>query len=204
MYIPVWVVVGVAIVALFYLKDKNKDSFLPFRIHIVPKWEKLVKDYKIANDDSFFGKIPEGVGYHILRKGVSFTVLKSNLVYRDDWCSFHSEVDFKQRIDELSSGLDFVGFYVKWSGKGYEIGIRTPKTAGKSYMAGDDRDLVKIATLPYSEFGLFKWAHMKKEIRDKILKDFGWTRDEPDAEWSLVDSTVGLEHEYFTVSYRYI
>ncbi|TRZ48916.1 hypothetical protein D4Q80_03015 [bacterium] len=219
MYIPIWLFVLTAFVLFVFYKNKQKqEEFSPVRISIQPKWDELFKDYNIADDNSWDSKVTEEKEYNVLREGINFTILKPDLIYDNDWHSFKTTVDFRRKIDEVSPnkyGTDFIGVYINSGIEGYELGIRTPESHEKSFKEkqqykgyfGDDSDLIKIATIPYSEF-LFPWYVMqskkKKEKIDKNLKKFEWTRQAPDAELSRVDSSVALEHRYFSVYYEHI
>ncbi len=216
MYIPIWLIILTVVLSLLFYKSKQKqEEFVPIRINILPKWSELFKDYKIANDNSWDSKVPEDKEYHILKHGINFTILKPGLIYDDDRHHFKTAVDFRRKIDEVSPdkyGTDFVGVYVKSSLEGYEVGIRTPESHEKSFkergeykgVLGDDSDLIKIATIPYTEFYIRDFNKKRQKQKDQNLQKHGWKREEPDAEFSLVDSTITIEHKYFLVFYEYI
>lgn len=202
MYVPTWAFIVVAVIVLWHLeKDaKRNDDFSPIRIQIKPDWINLFKDYEICKDDSWDEKVPTGSEYHLLKHGLTFTILKPNLIYSDSRHFFRTEVDFKERINEVSlSTSHFVGFSVKWGREGYEIGLRTLESAEKSHHIADDKDIIRITTIPYSELGLYKFAKAKKDLKDAMLKKYGWTKEEPHIDMYLVDPTVTLEHKYCTV-----
>lgn len=211
MYIPIWLVILTAVVlVLFYKKKEKKDEFLPVRISIEPKWGDVFKDYKLANDDSWEERIPQGKEYHVLRKGITFTELDHDLIYDDDYHWFQTEVNFRRDIDigeKTQEQRIWARFYVHRGIEGYELSIVTPESFRKSIMPGDKADLIKIATIPYSEF-LFPFydrqSKKKQAEIDQNLQKHGWTRQAPDSELSLVANEVYLEHKYFVVSYEYI
>jgi hypothetical protein len=113
----------------------------------------------------------------------------------------------------------------KWGAGGYEIGLevqddwwqhlRQSEGMGELAKVKEDRDYpcgtsrLAIATLPYSEFGLYyqnvDYDSLKKaqETMDKQLEANGWKRKvERDSE--IRDPWSHLEHRYFTVSHRSI
>jgi hypothetical protein len=225
MYIPIWLfVLTILLYFVFYrqthilFRQEKEAEFDPIRISIEAKWDELFKDYKVVDDDSWKKKIPDSKDYNVLKNGINFTSLKSNLFYDNDRHCFKTEVNFRRQIDEVSPlkyGTDFVGICVKSSIEGYVIGIRTVESHNKQikeareYKAdfGDDSDLIKIATIPYSEFlfPLYDRQSKKKQVEiDQNLQKFGWTRTAPDVEFSRFDSEVILDHKYFCVSYDYI
>lgn len=202
MYIPIWLIVSIVVVLLLFYRGKQKqEEFSPIRIGIEAKWAELFKDYKVANDNSWDNKVPEGKEYHVLKRGINFTILKPGLIYDDDYHHFQTEVDIQREIEEVSPS---VGFYVKHAIEGYEIGLITFESRRKSYMPGDGLECIKVATIPYSEFVFYGHNKKNQEERDKNLQKYGWTRQEPDAELSLVCHSVILEHKYFLADYEYI
>jgi len=113
--------------------------------------------------------------------------------------------------------------YFKWGTGGYELGLEVQddwwEELCKSGEIGELAKLKKhrdhpcgttrlvIATLPYSEFGVYyqnvDYDQMKKqqEARDKQLEANGWGRKtEGDSE--IRDPWSRVEHKYFTVSHR--
>ncbi len=213
-----WAFLCIIMAGLYFFERKIEKiienisnlDFEPIQIDIKPKWENLFKDYKLVdsawNVDRVWDKIKQEK-YHILKNGVRFTLLKPNLIYWNDFNVFRGEVDFRLRIEELNPALsNFVGFRVRWGVEGFEIHLTTPESRQKSpsYHLGHSPDEIKIATIPYSELRMYKYKNVKKEIRDQILKKVEWTRQEPDAEYSSIDTTCTLEHKYFTVYYNHV
>ncbi|MBU2437022.1 MAG: hypothetical protein KKE55_04930, partial [Candidatus Omnitrophica bacterium] len=137
MYIPIWLIVLIALTSFVFYRQTHKEAeFSPIRISIEPKWDELFKDYKITNDDSWKSKILDSKDYNVIKNGINFTILKPELIYDDDRHHFQTTIDFRRKIDEVSSDKDgafFVGIYVKHRVEGYEVGIRTPDSHAKSY-----------------------------------------------------------------------
>lgn len=224
------VLVGVVVFLVMYVyqdwkSKKRKDSFAPFYIRIQPNWHELLKDYKLV-DTAGWQMVMKKVGakegpdeYDILRRGMMFTVLKSNpeeeLVYNNNHNTFSSEVDFREDLGFLRKDPDDIfsfspDVYVKWGTNGFELGVTTPESDEKVVMVGDNNDLVGITTIPYTLFGLTRYrfgiARNEAEIEDQ-LKKFGWERDE--ATESLRQDVLYavptvLNHKYFTVYYDFI
>lgn len=202
----------IAIVLLFNrlrTLERSISDFEPIEINIQPKWDKLFKDYNLVNADWNMDKICDKIKeekWHVLKDGVRFTLLKPDLIYYNDLNIFRTEVHFQPRIRELNPNFaDFIGFRVKWGGDGFEIFLSTPESRQKNpnYPPGYDPDEIKIATIPYSELRMYKYKNAKKEIKDQILRDYEWTREEH-PHFAFIDPTVTLEHKYFTVYYQYI
>ena len=188
----------------------SRKKFQVIQIDIKPKWGELFKEYKLVsddwNEDMVWDKIKDEK-YHILKNGIRFTLLKSDLIYWNDLNVFRTEVNFRLRIEELNpSRSDFTGFSVKCGGDGFEIFLSTPESRKKnsSFHLGLNPDEMKIATIPYSELRMHKYKNVKKVIRDQILKKHEWIREEPDAEYGFIDSTCTLEHKYFAVYYNHV
>lgn len=209
MYIPIWLVILAAVILFILYKNKDKkDEFLPIRISIEPKWSDLFKDYKLASDNAWQKRMPEGKEYNVLKKGLTFTLLDRDLVYDDDYHHFQTGVNIRRQIDELApSQAQWIGLYVKPEIEGYEIGLTTFESRRKSHMPGDGLECIKVATIPYSElrFPFYDKQGKKKQTEiNENLQKHGWTRQAPDIELSLVAPEVYLEHKYFVASYEYI
>ncbi len=213
-----------SLVIFIYEKLKHLEkveTFSPIQVQILPNWHKLLKDYKLVDDKKWeviekevYGS---GTSYNVLRQGVSFTIVRTDnqgndLIFDNNHNVFATKVDFRERIEELKEkGKGLLGytpeFYVKQDINGYEIGISTPESFENVLINGDDNELIKVATLPYASLGLWKYADMKFEDKDKIAKDFGWSKDETHEKWRedvLYDVPDQLEHKYFTAYFRYI
>jgi len=224
MYIPTWLIILIAVGAfLYYLTRKKKIEFSPFWIQIQPNWYQLLKDYRLIDDDSW-KRIGEKVekrykerpGYNVLEDGITFTVLKSegnsDLVYNNNHATFHSDVDFRERISDIEMEskrklLPFSpAFSVKWGIDGYKLSITTPESFEKVFMVGDDNDLIEITTIPYGLFHMSKYRFgvLKQKELDKFIQKYGWTMKEQHSEESLAGWPRELEHKYFRVYYKYI
>lgn len=209
MYIPIWLVILIVISLFIFYKNKDKkDEFLPIRISIEPKWSDLFKDYKLASDNSWQERIPEGKEYHVLKKELTFTLLNRDLAYDDDYHHFQTRVNIKRQIDEVNPNqAQWIGLYVKPEIEGYEIGLTTFESRRKSHMPGDGLECIRVAIIPYSEllFPFYDKQGKKKQAEiNENLQKHGWTRQAPDIELSLVAPEVYLEHQYFVTSYGYI
>ena len=212
MYIPTWGVVLLVIIIYFLLgqldeKIDKVNELEMIRISIKPHWYQLLKDHNVIkgmDEKEFYKKID--IKDSIYHRGVNFTVLKPKLIYSNDWHSFMTELNFRAQLEEFSPSIsEFVGFYVKESRDGYELGIRTPESAKKSYHPRDNNDLIKVAAIPYSALGLYNTHSIKQDIRDKILKEYGLEKEPSDesadeAGWN--DRT--LHHKYYDVNYEYL
>lgn len=90
--------------------------------------------------------------------------------------------------------------FIKEGLEGYDIGITTPESRKKSFVPGDDMELIRITTLPYCVFGMprYRFGILKPEQRSELLKEHGWTEEELDSENRL------LKHKYFQVVFKHI
>jgi hypothetical protein len=212
---------------------KNNLSFKPFQIEIHADWAALMRDF--FGMDVTFEEVAkkaqslESQKYHILVHGITFTVFQSDentgdyeyLVYRNDRNTFHTSVDFWERVGvrdwvlecDNGKGVEpfpfFPNIWIKQDveGYGYRLGTSTIESYRKARYPGDDKGLVHITTIPYSLFALRKYRHGNLQLDElsKMLEKFGWTERDPDVE----DEPAGvkpsaLAHKYFTVSYHYI
>lgn len=225
MYIPTWVIIIGVLSAFiyFYSLNRNKKNiagFQPFYVQVMPNWYELLSEYKLIDKESWAAleKKIEGndnAKYNVLNSGIMFTVLKSDseyeLIYNNHKKYFRSEVEFREKLEEIQVPTDNGGFYipyfsVKWGIEGYELSITTPESRKKSYMPGDDGDLVKITTIPYSvfhmpskRFGVTTPDEYKKQIERN-----GWIAEERDGEQRIMGWPNTLNHKYFSVDYKYI
>lgn len=214
MYIPIWVFILGCLIIVWKIRDVDnkivqEKEFSPIKIGIIPRWPELFKDYKladIADEQKLWEELWKkheqccGNKHCIFKDGATFTLLKSKLIYSNDWSSFRTEVDFRYNIEELSEGMfSRFGFYVKWGKEGFDIGITTPESRKNSYHILDDRDLIKVATIPYAELKLYKYSNVKEEVRNEALKKNGWVR-----EMDHPIPLVSLKHKYFDVDYFYV
>jgi hypothetical protein len=209
------------------MSKRKEKEFSPFRVTVHPEWHDLLKDYNLINDDEawkqldkFYSK--QSAENNVFEYGISFTVLKSDneseLIYNNNWKTFHSKVNFRERIegvkipdDELPSFPFSPELWVKNGYGGYEIGITTSESRKKIIMPGENSDLVKITTIPYSLFGLprYKLGVLKPKKIEEQLKKNGWSKDETLEKYYEEDAIyrgepIELKHKYFTVWYNYI
>jgi len=205
---------------MFNYLNKKKGQFSPFRVWIRPKWDELLTDYKMQ--EQFEKNMEEEkasqaqnqlVRFDVFKEGISFTVLKcdedNNLIYNNNHHSFHTEVNFREKIERIRFPIDShltysPDLFVKWSfdGSGYVLGITTPESFKKVFIVGDDKDLINITTIPYGLFGIGRL--LKPEQVEGQLKKYGWILEEV----NLVDTCMGrpleIKHKYFTIYYDLI
>lgn len=100
------------------LAPADRRRFSPYRVSVVPKWEALLSDFRVLKTheewDSLW-KALEAVEqtspdkYNALRKGVTYTVLQQSedgeslLIYRNDYQTFTTEVDFRDDLTPRGS-----------------------------------------------------------------------------------------------------
>lgn len=235
MYIPAWVFwigAGIGIFIYFRNRKNKKIEFVPFRINIRPNWYALLKDYGLIDDQGWneliapiitkrgeYNLLHNGIRgeYNVLRNGISFTVLQadenSDLIYNDNWNTFHANVDFRERVEEIKFKNDYgmsdysPEFCVKWHTYGYKLCITTPESFKKVHMVGDDMDLIEITTLPYCLFYMskYKYGVLKEDQVNFLLKKYGWERGERmDPDDDAAGFPYKVEHKYFTVYYKEI
>jgi hypothetical protein len=150
-------------------------------------------------------------GYNVLRDGLSFTVLKPDLVYSNDGHSFHSEVDFSRELPEIPANAELglseyhPRFRVKAGEFGYELAFKTAKSVKAALNEhGDEPGLILVATVPYHEFSLYQGAERTvkwERTRKKLLNQYGW---KPESKDDITWWPEVLEHKYFTVYYKSI
>ncbi len=151
---------------------EEQKEFEPFYVEIQPQWKELLTDYKLIKGEKEWEELREIIrekvlpGYHVLRNGISFTVLAHDpstppggyadrLVYWNGRNSFSRRVDFREWMGELkllqsNERRPIVPtFYVKRGVMGYELGIETSEFRGEEI----------IATIPYEIF--YSWYGIK-------------------------------------------
>jgi len=108
MYIPTWIIISIVIIVfyIFYVKAKRSNQsvsdggeFSPYWIRIFPKWDIILKEFG-------FGKKTLDHIVATYSKGISFTVLNSRLIYRDDNQSFHTSVNFYEEYYGIELSYD--------------------------------------------------------------------------------------------------
>lgn len=195
----------------------TQEKFEPYTVWIEPKWDDLLKDYKLVKEEEWeppngkLEKVPEWE-YRVLRDGFSFTFLKpqlfDGLIYRNDRKYFRGELDFRERIEEIEipMGEHNMKFsptmFVRWGKEGYDIGITTPESFQKSYHPRDNLDLVTVATMPYEVFRGYEnrssFLKGTEKAQKSALEKHGWKQEERDK--YLADLPDSFEHKYFFVS----
>lgn len=206
------VIIAVIIAYIGYVYYKKRMSFTPFKVIIFPKWRLILENYS-GYDEERINQLIEKYrddNFHILKNSLIFTVLKSseesNLIYNDNHKSFHSEVLFREVIDEIESFGYSPYFYVMEDVKGYRLGITTHESGKKSNYFGDRHDLIDIATLPYALFKMpgFRYGRMNRRRLEDSLNEYGWEFGERDTYHNIAKSPYELNHKYFTVYYEHI
>lgn len=217
---PNWNVITVVIILsigyfsyVYYIYCKRK-KFDAFKVCIFPKWSLILKDYG-GYDETGLEQLYEKHRKHkndefsIFKNLLIFTVLKSsadsNLIYNDNHKTFHSEVYFREVIDEVEFG-DSPYFYVMHDVKGYKLGITTHESGEKADYFGDSQAHIEIATIPYALFHMpaLRYGTIKPDKLEGKLKEYGWTIKEQDYINRLRGDPAELNHKYFTVYYEHI
>src|ERR1039458_9291767 len=127
----------------------HAGHFEPYRVWIEPNWFQLLLDYGLVKDLDEWHEVWARIDhipasdYDVLRDGISFTVLKPDLIYRDDHKKFSTSVKFEEPIMEVSllhSGgweyhpriyIGFAGYAIKSLPEGaYGISV-TPADSAK-------------------------------------------------------------------------
>jgi hypothetical protein len=225
-------VVGSFMFALYRWKreDRKRLGFTPFRVTITPNWYRLFLDFRVLDEQGFEalrGQRESAADeirarrYDVLRDGVTFTVLRPNLIFRDDNGSFRSSVDLEVEIQEIAGRVDagLVGFpdyaarlCVKRCPAGYQLGLKTAESYQRArsseHMRGLFEDfgpeLIRVAVLPYQQFwpfyGLEPTLKTERQLV-QVLKEQGW---ENTTDRELRGLPLELRHEYFTLHYREI
>ena len=157
MFIPTWVIIGVVIVIFYnlYIRAKRGNQsvsreveFCPYWIRIFPKWDIILKDFVLSNSKKTLEHI-----VNTYSKGISFTVLNSRLIYRDDTQSFHTSVDFYEEYfgielpyDKIDASISFHPIIRITGGKeGYEINLTDLADVTKNWlMPNTNRETKKI------------------------------------------------------------
>jgi len=195
-----------------YLNEK-KGQFLPFRVWIHPKWDKLLMDYKMQeqyekNMEEEKAGLTKNIliKFDVLKEAISFTVLKcdedNHLIYNDNHHSFHTKVYFRETIERIRFSIKSLSFtfspdlYVKWGIDGYELGITTPESKENEFY-----DLIAITEIPYGFFGIGQL--LKPEQVKGKLRQYGWVMEEISEE-RLSGRPLEINHKYFTVYYDQI
>jgi hypothetical protein len=231
MFIPIWVLIVVGLAIYMVNTEARKRVTEPFQISVAFNWHELLHDYKIVTDKAVWKKLDEDVskisGYHVFKDGITFTVLQRSqseeIIFSDNHKSFGTRVDFVEPLkeihlpSEMPNTMYFPYVYVKTAISkiaskksvevGYEIGIATPESIQKdSEISGERPGCIKVAFLPYSGLGLYKYEKLSREQRIKNLKDYSWDgwldQDEPLP--GERNPAFHFSHKYFNVYLTYI
>jgi hypothetical protein len=114
------------------------------------------------------------------------------------------EIYFKWGVGGYKLGMEVQQEWWEKHCKSGEIGELAKTKTHKDYLCGTTR--LEIATLPYSEFGIYYDVSVdqkeeREKVRDKQLEANGWKRkDRGDSE--IRDPWSHVENKYFTVSHR--
>lgn len=226
MYIPIWGIIIVILIAyLYHRTTKKKEPMVPFWIRIEPKWYDLLKDYNLIDENTWEPVLKtiqndSNNEYNVLQKGIFFTIIYSGedkeLVYDNNRHTFHSMVNFQERIKEIkipNKEIDRFSYspklWVKTGMLGFDVGITTAESFKKVIMVGDDMELIKITTIPYSIFHMKRYRFgiaKQNQIEEQLTKN-GLSRNDNHEEFKkdvLFKVADILEHKYFTIQYDYI
>jgi hypothetical protein len=205
MFIPTWVIIGAVIIIsyLFYIKAKSGNQsvssgveFHPYWIRIFPRWEKILKDFGLS--ERTMERIVDTYS-----RGISFTVLNSELIYRDGTQSFHTSVNFYEKFNEVELPYDKPDesksfhpiIWIKDGKEGYEIRLTDFVHVRKNWlMPNTTRETEKIALIPYSAFN-----NELKESMDQKLKEYGWN---PVIDDLPEDATIYMNDMNFASQYE--
>ncbi len=219
MYIPTWVIIACLIVAIIYfIIKKNNDGtrvhFRPFSVHIGPEWYPLLKEYE-AIDETGWKTFQEKIDKYeeegnrernVISHGIRFDVLKADedydLIFNKNNKYFRSVVDFEEEVE----GAPGVRFRVKEGIEGYELCITTLESFKKRIMVGDDSELIKVTTIPYSVFNMpnKRFGVTEPKFLAERLAHYGWTVKKLHGEQRFMGWPEGLNHKFFHVTYKYI
>jgi hypothetical protein len=212
---------AVLLAVLLFWRALKRPHFEPYWVWIKPNWYPLLLDYGLIKNLEEWQQIVAKLGhipasdYNVLRDGIRFTVLNPDLIYRNDYREFASDVRFTESLQEVSlyhpSGWFYhpkvyIGFALKSPPEGaYEIRI----TATDSVEHKDCNEKgATVAVLPWVEFSFYRedpgefrhWDKLRAK-RDKQMQEHGWMRDETDVYYGGPSS---IEHKYFTVQHKRI
>ena len=219
--------------------------FMPYWVSVVPKWYAILADFKLLQDPGDWPAVRDSSEsverwrFSIFRDALWFSVVhqsadgEQTLIYLNSYKSFTSEVDLMEDLDIISiidekEGYHLlrkekVGFFAKYGGSGYELGLELPDwwwdknkascpsvvSEKKEYMFGTVR--VVLAVVPYREFDTY-WQPVdwSKGFMDRVnktqeehRKKFGWVVDKgKDALELPIYWPTEINNKYFTVQHR--
>ena len=229
---------------------KPARRFSPYYVRVNPYWPQLLTDFKLIDKDEEWHAIQKSfedlpsTEYRFLRSGVCFTVVHQSenfertLIYSNNRRVFVSEVDFEDDMEPIKierkreirgEKYQDVRFLMKFSGDGYDLGMRVPDWWWDEVKAScptpmkEHRDYptgyveLVLTTISYREFDLYwepvEWSSTffnktAKQIRDRRneqRKKFGWkTVEHEDIPELSIDWPESIEHKYFNVEHRAI
>ena len=204
------VALGLAFALLYHQIDaiRKYQSFEPFEVTIHPHWALILEDLRLLPEGPAEAKgrwlrervQASGTGsLRLLDEGLRMTFLTRGTAFIHQIDSFSSLVDVRIRLFELerSGLLQFVGFYVRFSPQGYELGLVTPESFSRSSLVQDDRERLPIATIPRSVLALYMSADASAAVAKRDLAKHGWALREENFE---IDSSLQFTHRCFTVA----
>ena len=217
-------------------KEMARKRFCPFRVDLSPKFDVICNDLGLVPEGQTFEQIelraksrPESE-FSLLRSGLSFSVLESNLIFFNGLQSFSTELRFRTEITEIRLPPPFPrvmdefvpSFQLKGGGNGYELGVSTPESYRQKLDEGtwSDKEFVLLATIPYEEFGLYymgeapglMWSMKANERWWKLGRSYKEGRDEKAASAGWKRTKIGdratfpewIDHKYFALQHRSI
>jgi hypothetical protein len=209
------------------LVDAHAGHFQPYRVSIKPNWYQLLLDFGLIKDLDEWQRIASSLevvppsDYNVLRDGITFTVLKPSLIYRNDRKEFATHVKFVEFLAEVSLlhpdgweqhpsiSVDFAAYAKEMPREGaYGISLTSTNSVGEQMRDYDGR--VVAALLPWAEFRFYRedpgefelrrWSKLSA-VRDKRRKEFGWELErEPESR----DEPSLIQHKYFALRHQRI
>lgn len=196
----------------------SEKFFKPIIVSIYPGniskgYWRILADYKITDSEEakMLGHkmLHEKAESLVVKQGIRFTILRADsegsIFYDNNQHLFYSKLDIREKITEIIQKTEHGTFtpelYVKTGDEGFDIGLITAESMGKSMVGGDERELLKITTLPYAALGLYKWSNMNQGQIDKLISPLGWEREAASEVPTLLEQPVTLEHKYFSVTF---
>ncbi len=213
---------GVLLALFLFWRALKPPHFEPYWVSIQPNWYQLLLDYGLIKDLEEWQQMASRLehfpawDYNVLRDGIRFTVLKPDLIYRDDRKNFSRYVKFEENIPEIT-------FYTaagQWPCQpslsidrdvgGYALRISAPDSLQN--LQRDEKGHVTAAWLPGEEFSFYRedpgevnqkrWDKLIAS-RDKRMRENEWKREETRGWWGR-DYPSSIEHKYFTVYHKRI
>jgi hypothetical protein len=212
---------AILLALLLFWRVLKPSHFEPYWVWIKPNWYQLLLDYGLISNLEEWQRITAELqhiptsDYNVIRDGIRFTVLKPDLIYRNDDREFASDVKFTEPLREISlissGGWQYhpsvsIGFAIQYvQDCAYEIRVTAPDSV--KHVGQDENGRVVVALLPWVEFGFYReefnlrrWDKLRAK-RDKQMQEHGWTRDESEPYHGAPHS---VKHKYFTVLHKRI